>query len=161
MANTRIEGGLIYDAEKAAMQKRDREMIPRVLVYAMFGLALSSLALVSFAVLTDRPLVGVAEPEPLIARHEVILEGEGNASKVTSTDGWVLMDTQHGAFVTVIRSGLTRERLVHRVTGNPPVVIEQYQSGRMTLTDPATGWQVELSSFGAGNRAHFERLFQN
>lgn len=160
MAHGRTPNGLYYDAERIEMQKRDKEMIPKRLVYAMFGLALASLAITTFAVVTDRPLVGVAPAEPVVAQHQVILEGTGNAARVTTPDGTVLMDSEHGAFVTVIRSGLTRARRVARLEGNPPVTVTQFESGRMTLTDPATGWQVELSSFGQGNTAHFTRLFQ-
>jgi len=160
MAHGRTPNGLYYDAERAEMQKRDKEMIPKRLVYAMFGLALASLAITSYAVLTDRPLTGVAPDEPVVAEHQIILEGDGNAARVTTPDGTVLMDSEHGAFVTVIRSGLRRARLVARVEGNPAVTVKQFESGRMTLTDPATGWQVELSSFGQGNKAHFTRLFQ-
>ena len=160
MAHGRTPNGLYYDAERAEMQKRDKEMIPKRLVYAVFALALSSLAITTYAVVTDRPLVGVAPAEPMVAQHQVILEGEGNAARVTTPNGAVLMDSEHGAFVTVIRSGLNRARLVARVDGNPAVTVTQFESGRMTLTDPATGWQVELSSFGLGNKAHFERLFQ-
>ena len=160
MAHGRTPNGLYYDAERAEMQKRDKEMIPKRLVYAVFALALSSLAITTYAVVTDRPLVGVAPEEPMVAQHQVILEGEGNAARVTTPNGAVLMDSEHGAFVTVIRSGLNRARLVARVDGNPAVTVTQFESGRMTLTDPATGWQVELSSFGLGNKAHFERLFQ-
>ena len=38
------------------MEKRDKEMIPKVLVYAMFGIAFASLAITTFAVVTDQPL---------------------------------------------------------------------------------------------------------
>ncbi|MEM1064320.1 MAG: photosynthetic complex assembly protein PuhC [Pseudomonadota bacterium] len=159
MAHGRTETGLYFDAERREMQRRDKEMIPKRLVYAMFGLAVSALAITSFAVITDRPQVGVPHDAPIVATHEVILEGEGNAAKVTTSAGEVLLDSEQGAFVTVIRSGLERARLVHRVEGNPPVTITQFESGRMSLFDPATGWQVELSSFGQGNKAHFTRLF--
>lgn len=159
MSTKRIENGLYYDAERREMQKRDKEMIPTRLVVAMFGIALASLVLTAFAVWTDRPMVGAPEAEPVVATHQVILEGEGNAARVVTADGAVLMDSEHGAFVTVIRAGLERARTVHRINGNPPVTITQFESGRMALNDPATGWQVELSSFGQGNKAHFARLF--
>ena len=40
------------------MKLRDREMVPRFLVQAMFVLMGASLALVAYARLTERPLVG-------------------------------------------------------------------------------------------------------
>lgn len=160
MAHGRTETGLYYDAERREMQARDREMIPTRLVIAMFSMALISLVLVSLAVITNRPLVGVAAPEPAVARHEVILSGEGNASHVVTSEGVVLMDAENGAFVTVVRQGLERARLVHGLAGNPPVIITEWESGRWSLDDPATGWSMALSSFGAGNTRHFVRLFK-
>ncbi len=161
MAHGRTETGLYYDAEEAQdLKLRDREMIPGRLVAAMFGLALAALLLVAFAVLTDRPLVGVAAPEPALAVHEVTISGDGNASRVVDAEGTVLLDAQNGAFVTVVRQGLERARVKHRIATNPPVIITEWESGRMTLEDPATGWRMELSSFGQGNTRHFRRLFQ-
>ena len=159
MAHGRTETGLYYDAERREMEKRDKEMIPKVLVYAMFGIAFASLAITTFAVVTDRPLAGVPAEEPVFGTYEVIIEGEGNAAKVTGTNGAVLFDNENGAFITVVRDGLERARRVHRIEGNPAVIITRFESGRMALNDPATGWSMELGSFGQGNRAHFDRLF--
>ena len=161
MSQGRTNTGLYFDAEAREMIKRDKEMIPTRLVYAMFGLALAALVLTSAAVISGRPLSGVPPQEPEVATHHVILAGEGNAALVTTDTGQVLLDSEHGAFVTVIRSGLETARRKHRVTGNPPVTITEFESGRMALLDPATGWRVELSSFGQGNLAHFRRLFSN
>ena len=161
MAHGRTESGLYYDAEAVRIARRnEKETIPTRLIMAMFALALVALLLVTFAVLTDRPHVGVAAEEPALAVHEVIIAGDGNAAQVTRTDGTVLMDSEEGAFVAAVRSGLERARIVHRVTGNPPVQITEWESGRMTLHDPASGWSMELSSFGAGNTRHFRQLFQ-
>lgn len=161
MAQGRTDNGLYFDAEAREMMKRDKEMIPTRLVYAMFSLALVSLVITTAAVVADRPHVGVPPAEPALAIHEVVLAGDGNAATVTTTGGEVLLDAEQGAFVTVIRSGLETARRKHRVAGNPAVTITEYESGRMALFDPATGWQVELSSFGQGNLAHFRRLFTN
>ena len=55
---SRTDTGLYFDAEAAAMDKRDRELIPRKLIVAVVSLALAALLIVTFAVLTDRPLAG-------------------------------------------------------------------------------------------------------
>ena len=161
MAHGRTETGLYFDAEEVReARRRDRETIPKRLVMAMFSLAVVALFLVTYAVLTDRPHVGVADEEPAIATHEVIIAGEGNGAYVTLTDGTVLMDSTEGAFIAAVRTGLNRARLMGRVAGNPPVTITEWESGRMTLSDPSSGWSMELSSFGAGNTRHFRQLFQ-
>lgn len=154
-------GGLYYDAENRTMSLPKKEVVPTRLVYAMFGLALGALALTTFSVLTDRAHVGRPPAETALSTHTVILAGEGNAAFVTAPDGRVLLDSETGAFVAVVRSGLERARRMHQVAGNPAVEIARYPSGRMTLTDPATGWEMNLSSFGQGNLAHFERMLAN
>ena len=155
----RTDTGLYFDAEARAMQKRDRELIPRRLVIAMFSLALASVLLVAFAVLTDRPLVGQPQSAPVVAERSLIIEASGNAIRVTdATTRQTVLNLTNGGFISVVNDGLERARLVHEVTGNAPVTIARYPSGRMTLTDPETGWNMNLSSFGQGNLAHFERL---
>lgn len=159
MQNTSARPPLMYDAEAPKRPVYKKEVIPTRLIYAMFGLAFTTLMLVTFATLTDRPLSGAPEEAPIVAQQTVTLAGIGNAARVTRDDGTVILDTELGGFVAVIRSGLETARHRHQVEGNPPVTITAYENGRLSLTDPATGWQVELSSFGQGNRAAFERLF--
>ena len=160
MADTRSQP--FYDAERGRLSNAgDREVIPRRLVYAMFGLAFISLVLVSVSVLLGRPHSGVPAAEPAVAVHAVTLAGEGKGAHVVEeTSGTVLLDTENGAFVTVVREGLQTARRRHRIAGNPPVTITEWESGRWTLNDPATGWSMELSSFGQGNLSHFRKIFQ-
>ncbi len=158
MTDQRTHSGIYYDAENRTSNVSGKETIPTRLVILMFGLALTALVLTSISVLMGAEKVGVPEAEVPLTTHEVVISGEGNAAKVVMTDGTVLLDAENGAFVTVVRSGLDRARFNHRITDNPPVIITRYPSGRMTLNDPATGWEMHLSSFGQGNKAHFERL---
>lgn len=137
----------------------EREMIPRALLWAMLGLALSALAITSFAVLTDRPPVGQPAPGTVVAERELILEGRSaQAVTVYDKDGNLLADMDHGGFVTVIQNAIARARTVARVTGNPPIKIVQYDNGRLVAEDPATGASIELYAFGADNKAAVERL---
>jgi putative photosynthetic complex assembly protein len=140
-------------------KNRDKEMVPRVLLWAMFGLAMSALAITSFAVLTGRERV--AQPAPAEVQRElwIVMEGH-NAQAVTvrNTDGSVLLDLPHGGFVTVIQNGLATERRKHGLDPRSPVRIVEYTNGRLAAEDPLTGWSVELYAFGGDNKAAFERL---
>lgn len=148
----RTDTGLYFDAEARAMEKRDRELIPRRLVIAMFSLAIAVMLLVSFAVLTDRPLVGQPKAAPVFTERSIVLEGNGTAMLVTDArTGETILDSENGGFVSVVNDGLERARLVRNVEANEPVTLTLYQSGRLSLVDPATGWSTELSSFGPGN----------
>lgn len=139
---------------------REQEMIPRVLLWGMAALALASLVLVSFAVITGRPKEGVPHQGQPIATRSFILEGKSaQAVTVKDVDGTVLLDLPHGGFITVVQSALARERVVARVPGNPPVTVTRYDNGRLVAEDPVTGWSVELYAFGEDNLAAFERLF--
>ncbi|MBV0914210.1 photosynthetic complex assembly protein PuhC [Anianabacter salinae] len=138
---------------------RDREMIPRNLLRGMFALAMTSLALVTFAVLTDRDPVGQPKPAEVTESRTVTLEGGGSkAVTVYDETGAVLADLAHGGFITVIQNGMSRERMKQNVAGNPPVELIRYANGRLTIHDPSTNWSVELGNFGGDNKAAFERL---
>lgn len=140
---------------------REKEMIPRTLLLGMAALALSTLALVSFSVATGRSHVGTPDGGTVTASTPLILEGKSaQAVVVKRPDGTVLADLPHGGFITVIQSGMARERLVHGIAGNPPVNIVRYDNGRLVAEDPATGWSAELYAFGSDNRAAFERLIE-
>ena len=157
MTDNRTNPGLWYDAEKRAQPRRDREFIPTRLVLAMFGLAGIALLLVSFAVLTDRPTTGQPKEAPVWKAQTMTIEGAGNHVTIVEDTGRVLLDGP-GGFISVVLDGLERARLVARVEGNPPVTITQYENGRVSLEDPASGWQVELSSFGPGNVGTFLKM---
>ncbi len=138
---------------------REKEMIPRTLLLGMAALALSTLALVSFSVLTDRSHVGVPDTGTVVHSTAIILEGKSaQAVVVKRPDGTVLADLPHGGFITVIQSGMARERLVHGIKENPPINIVAYDNGRLVAEDPSTGWSAELYAFGSDNKAAFERL---
>ena len=141
---------------------REREMIPRTLLRGMFALAVSALVITTYAVVTDRPHVGVPAEGTVVASRSFILEGkDAQAVVVKDVDGTVLLDLPHGGFVTVIQSAMARARLVARVEGNPPMNVVRYDNGRLVAEDPATGWSAELYAFGGDNKAAFERLLDD
>ena len=156
----RAETGLYLDAEARAMARRDKEMIPRRLVIAMFTLAAASLAITSFAVWTDRPHVGQPKAAEVLVERHLVLTGTGQGAHVATPEGAVLLDTEEGGFVAAVRQAIDRERLKHRIAENPPVHLMALEGGRIALHDPATGWRAELASFGADNRAAWLPLLE-
>lgn len=143
------------------MHKRDKELIPRRLVIAMFSLALASVLLVAFAVLTDRPLVGQPKMAPVVAQRDLVIQSDGNAIRVTdATSRQTVLKLTNGGFISVVNDGLERARHVSRLQGNPPVTLTLYENSRLSLVDPATGWSTEISSFGPGNVRVWMNLLQ-
>ena len=146
-------------ASHEILRERDREMIPTPLLRLMLALVVASLLLVSWAVLTGRTPTGQPKDSPVTAERQMIIKtGSAKAVTLYDADGTFLTHLEHGGFVTVIGSGLDRARTVARVGQDAPVTLARHENGRLTLTDPATGWSVELTAFGSDNEAAFAAL---
>ncbi len=146
--------------EPAFRRKQDNDMIPKGLVVAMVSLALAAVAIASFAVLSDRPHVGVPSASTPVRERLLILEGHSaQAVTVRAADGSVLVDLPHGGFVTVIQSAVFTARRRHDVDQTLPVRLVEYTNGRLVMEDPETDFSFELYAFGGDNKAAFERLF--
>ncbi|MGL4320513.1 MAG: photosynthetic complex assembly protein PuhC [Paracoccaceae bacterium] len=150
---------LTYDRERTFNTRQD-QMIPKGLLLAMGLFALSSLALASFAVLTDRPREGVPATAEVLRERSLILQGNSaQAVTVLDADGTLLADMPHGGFVTVVQNAVFTARRRHGVDQALPVRLVEYANNRLVLEDPATGQSFELYAFGSNNKAAFERLF--
>lgn len=140
---------------------RDKEMIPRVLLRAMFILAMSSLVVVGYARITDRPLVGQPLPSTEVNERTIVMaHGPDGSISILDESGATIASFAEGqaGFIAVVLKGLERERLVHRSDQTAPVRLVDYENGRLAIYDDTTGWSVELASFGKSNRAVFAKL---
>lgn len=143
------------------MKLRDREMVPRALVVAMFALMAASLAIVTFARVTDQPLSGIPSDSAIVAELSVTLKGTRSSGVIVEdlNGTEIAASTRDKAgFIDVIRNSVSRERKVQGVSGNPPVRIVRRANGRTAILDPATGWSIELIGYGKDNVAAFARL---
>ena len=134
-------------------------LAPPILIKGLFGMALAVLLAVGAARLTGVEPSAIPPSAEITASRTITLVG-GGAQAVTVLDetGAVLADMDHGGFVTVVQNGLQRARQVAGVAQDLPIQIVAYANGRLAAEDPHSGWSVELGSFGADNRAAFERL---
>ena len=143
------------------MKMRDREMVPRALVIAMFGLMAAALLLVSYARITDRPLTGVPQPSAIVKEMPITLIG-ARSGGVTVADAsgteiaWSFRDK--AGFIDVIWVSVSRERKVQGVAGNPDLRLVRRANGHTAIIDPATNWSIELIGYGQDNIAAFARL---
>ena len=139
----------------------DKELVPRMLVRAMFGMVAIVLALVTVAKLTDYPVAAVPPKGDISASRDIVLSGDmaGNA-RVTAPDGTVIanLSPEEGGFISGVYRVLVRERTKHRVAVEGPVTLIRYESGRISIQDPSTGWSADLMGFGADNARAFARL---
>lgn len=143
------------------MRHRDREMVPRVLVVAMFALMAATLAIVTFARVTDAPKVGVLDPAPVVAMREIsLIGGRDGVYRVIDDTGAEIARSSDDlmGFVGVMGRVIERERLVHDYAGGAPIQLIRRANGNIALFDPATDLDVELIGYGADNVAAFGNL---
>ena len=141
--------------------RRDKEMIPVVLLRAMLFLVLACLAIVTFARLTDRPLEATFPDVPIIEERVISIFGEMNgAATVLDRNGAVIaaLDPEEGGFVAGMTRALARERMKVDVPATAPVRLVRYADGHLALIDEFTGWEAQIIGFGKDNTAAFERL---
>lgn len=143
------------------MKHRDRDMVPRFLVVAMFSLMAATLVIVAYAQWFDVPQRGVVNAAPVVDQMTVRFESSREGvSTVYDMDGNQIAysgDDKMG-FVGVIGIVINRERLVAGLPNEAPVTILKRQNGTYAIEDPLTGWSVELIGYGADNVAAFAGL---
>ena len=143
------------------MKMRDRDMVPRFLVVTMFGLMLATLAMVSFAKITDQPMRGVPAVSEVVKEMPITLIGARSGGVVVedATGKEVAWSFKNKAgFIDVIWVSVSRERKVQGVAGNPPLRLVRQANGHTVIIDPATGLTIELIGYGPDNIAAFARL---
>lgn len=143
------------------MKARDKDMVPRILIQAMFGLMLASLALVSYARITDMPRTGVPTAGNIVSERSVSFEGDRNFGiKVLDGTGATIANStaDKAGFIDVVWVAMMRERTMARVDATAPFRIVRREGGRTDVIDDTTGWQLELVGYGPDNIAAFARL---
>jgi putative photosynthetic complex assembly protein len=143
------------------MRHRDRDMVPRFLVQAMFGLMAASLIMVAYAQWTNVPNKGVLIEAPVVQSLEIVLQGDRNGTyEVTTLDGVQLASSSDhkSGFIGVMGRVIDRERLVHGVTAGAPLEVVRRENGNIAIIDETTALSVELIGYGQDNVAAFAKL---
>lgn len=63
-----------------------------------------------------------------------------------------------GGFIRGVMRGLARDRRMRGIGSEPAFVLTLWSDGSMSLTDSATGREIELGSFGPDNRKAFAQF---
>ena len=137
------------------------ELVPRMLVRAMFSLVALVLVIVSIATLTGRPPEATPTDAPVIAERAIFLAGDASgAARVLDATGTVIADfpADKGGFIAGVERVIARTRAQAGADPNAPVILQLRQGNRLSLFDPVTGWSAELMGFGASNTRVFARL---
>jgi putative photosynthetic complex assembly protein len=99
--------------------------------------------------------------EPVAQRDLRFLDREDGAVVVQTVDGETVatvMPASEQGFVRGVMRGLARERRLKNVGMEAPFRLALWEDNGLTLTDLATGRQIELGAFGATNRAAFAEM---
>ncbi|MEQ3728422.1 MAG: photosynthetic complex assembly protein PuhC [Tateyamaria sp.] len=143
------------------MKHRDRDMVPAVLVKAMFGLMFAAVALVGYASYTDRPVTAVPPHSDIVTERAISLIGDrSNGVQVLAADGTQLAhstDAKSG-FIDVIWTAVSRERTVKGASLDAPLRLVRRENGHVAVIDDTTGWKIELIGYGQDNVAAFAKL---
>ncbi|MEP0964707.1 MAG: photosynthetic complex assembly protein PuhC [Roseobacter sp.] len=143
------------------MKHRDQDMVPTVLVKAMFALMVGAVALVGYARLTDRPVIAVAPHSDIVSEVAITLIGNrSDGVQVLDADGIKLAHSNDNkaGFIDVIWLSVNRERLVQDVPSDAPVRLVKRANGHVAVIDDTTGWKIELIGYGQDNVAAFAKL---
>lgn len=143
------------------MKHRDKEMVPRVLVIAMFSLMAASLLLVAYAQYFDVPQRGVVNQLPIVKEREVVFESSREGvSTVYDLNGNQIAHSgdELDGFIGVIGIALRRQRSINKVDPSAPVTIAERENGTIVIIDPVTDWSVDLVGYGKDNVAAFAAL---
>lgn len=63
-----------------------------------------------------------------------------------------------GGFIRATVRSLVHQRRIRNIGPETAFTLTEWQNGNLTLSDPATGRSVEVSSFGPDNRAVYQTL---
>ena len=141
------------------------EKIPKVLVRAMCALVLAVLVIVSYARLADVPISATPPAGTVVAERFLFLETRdlSGAVMVLDANGAVIgnLTPEEGGFIAGVARVIERERLKARAAPDGPVQLKRLSTGRLSITDPSTGWSADLMGFGADNARAFARLLDN
>lgn len=149
-------------AARPQAKRAPNRPFPRLPLFAAIGLILFTIAAVIFGRVTEIGTLRVTAGYPQAIRDLRFTElangdlmvsdgrtGETIAVSPPNTDGFV-----RGAV-----RGLTQERRTRRAALDAAYRLILWDTGRLTLSDTATGQRVPLDAFGPDNAAAFRRFF--
>lgn len=150
-----------HTIKKARIHATQAELVPRLFIRAMFGMAALCLLMVAAYRWMDGPVQYAAPQAPIVLERTLYLEGAmSGAARVFDQDRQLMVDLapEEGGFLSGVWRVLQRERTKARVDLDGPVILRLRNNRRIEIFDPSTGWGADLMGFGATNTAAFARL---
>jgi putative photosynthetic complex assembly protein len=143
---------------------REEAMIPRIVLRAMLGLILFSVAAVLVARTTG---YGVLKTPESVAAETRVLQ-----FSLSPENRLVVRDHETGAevalfaegeagFIRGVLRGLSRGRALERMDEGEVFVLTRWEDGRLSIGDPVTSERFDLNSFGVDNLRAFAQLLES
>ncbi|MFN3671491.1 MAG: photosynthetic complex assembly protein PuhC [Bosea sp. (in: a-proteobacteria)] len=135
-------------------------LMPRWPLFGMAALALSALAIASFARTTGIGVTGVPESPAVAAVDLVFADHDDGSASVSDASGRRLatLPVSTEGFIRGATRALVRDRKRLGIGPETPFRLERRANGRLSLSDPATGGRIELDAFGPSNSGAFARF---
>jgi putative photosynthetic complex assembly protein len=143
---------------------------PRAALYG--AVSVVAFALVATLAVRTGIVPEVANPRAMRAEAAVavvtqrdlrFLDGADGAVIVQDIDGTLVarvLPASEQGFVRGVMRGLARERRIQDAPADTPFRLALWADNGLTLTDLATGRQIELGAFGPTNRAAFAVMLE-
>jgi putative photosynthetic complex assembly protein len=143
--------------------EKDEVTVHKVPLMLMGGIVLISIALTAsvrlgFFERSAVPEVARAEAgiKPLAERTLRFFDEPDGTVRVEDGDRTMVLGRftpGQGGFIRATVRSLVHQRRIRGLGPEVPFQLTEWDDGGMTLSDPATGFRVEVSSFGPDNRA--------
>jgi putative photosynthetic complex assembly protein len=140
---------------------RPTDTVSRNLMRGILVLLITVLALVAYARVTDRPLEAVPDRGEIVQERLLHIEGDiTGAARIADAETGEVIEYASGeaVFITTIERVLRRERERHAADMAAPLHLRERAGGALSVYDPTTGEEVDLTSFGTDNIAAFAVL---
>lgn len=145
------------DPSSAATTRRAER---KILIAALAFIA-ASIALVAFGRYTGIGTVRITEGAPIAMRDLAFFlqdDGRLRVVDVQTGDRIAALEPKDDGFIHGAMRGLARERKVRGGAADAPWRLIEWDDGKLTLSDVATGLRIDLNAFGPTNRGAFARL---
>ena len=147
------------------MQDKRKELVPKGLLYGIFGMALLSLVFVFSTSDSSRAkLVEPGSSKVLGSRVLHLTKLDDGSVALSNLENEEIFNSRDGksGFLSVIMTGLeyNRKKMGIELTDSYSVKITRLSSGRISLEDSQADWSLNVTSFGSKNSELFLSIFK-
>ena len=147
------------------MQDNRKELVPKGLLYGIFGMVLLSLVFVFSTSYSSRAkLVEPNSSKELGSRVLHLTKLDDGSVSLSNLENEEIFNSRDGksGFLSVIMTGLeyNRKKTGMELLDSYSIKISRLSSGRISLEDSQANWSLNVTSFGSKNSELFLSIFK-